>query len=117
MCILSLLDASQDNFFYPIDGTSCACPAASGMWSLLTQFRQDTGISAALGWINPLLYQMGANASSYHNTPYNDVTDGGNDYCQAAGGFPAARGWDAVTGWGTLDFGALKEILASNPSY
>jgi len=104
-------DTCQDDFFWPIDGTSCACPAASGLWSLLGQARLDAqGKNASkLGWLNPLIYKLGAQGV------FNDVTDGGNNYCDDAGGFSAAKGWDAATGWGSLNYGHLKgPVLAAS---
>jgi len=63
---------------------------------------------AKLGWLNPLIYKLGAS-----NSPFNDVVDGGNNYCDEAGGFSAARGWDAATGWGTLNYGLMKQQMVS----
>ena len=104
-------DTCTDDF-YPISGTSAACPAATGIMSILAQARMDaTGNSTGLGWINPTLYSLGADDVASGNMAFNDVTDGTNTYCGADNGFPAAAGWDPVTGWGTLNFGKLKSLF------
>ena len=48
-----------------------------------------------LGWLNPLLYKL---AASDVDNAFNDVTEGSNNYCDQANGFPAVKGWDPVTG-------------------
>jgi tripeptidyl-peptidase-1 len=97
-------DSCTDNFFYPISGTSCACPSAAGIFALLNQARLDAG-KARLGFLNPLIYSLGD--KGVHGA-FNDIANGGtNDRCGSGGGFPAVAGWDAVTGWGTLNYGAL----------
>jgi hypothetical protein len=97
-------DSCTDNFFFPVDGTSCACPSAAGIIGLLNQARHDAGKSA-LGFLNPLLYKMGPAAT---RNGLSDITDGKNDWCGAADGFSAAAGWDPVTGWGSLNYGKMK---------
>jgi tripeptidyl-peptidase-1 len=53
-----------------------------------------------LGFLNPWLYSTG-------HTAFTDILSGSAIGCGGAG-FPAAVGWDPVTGFGTPDFGRLR---------
>ena len=53
-----------------------------------------------MGWLNPFLYKTGEAA-------FHDVTTGKTSG-GFTGGFPAAAGWDAATGFGTVDFQKLN---------
>jgi len=88
-----------------VAGTSCSSPIFSGIVSLLNEQRIKAGKST-LGFLNPLLYK---NADAF-----NDITSGSNPGCGTKG-FPAAKGWDPVTGLGTPDFGKLSKIVAALP--
>jgi tripeptidyl-peptidase I len=57
---------------------------------------------STLGFINPWVYGGGYAA-------FNDILSGKASGCNTTEGFPAAPGWDAVTGYGTPNF---KDILA-----
>lgn len=61
-----------------------------------------------LGFLNPLLYSGATSA-------LNDITDGHNDGCGLGDGWPAAPGWDAVTGLGTPNFEKLAQVVANLP--
>ena len=56
-----------------------------------------------LGFLNPLLYAA-------QGTGYNDITVGNVTGCGTSG-FPAKKGWDAASGWGTPDFKAITKAL------
>jgi tripeptidyl-peptidase-1 len=104
-------------------GTSAAAPAVAGIIALLNDARLRAG-KPALGWINPLLYAIGQGA-------LNDITSGGSAGCTGfslygdgkaplagAGVIPyaswnATEGWDPVTGLGTPNFQALKNLVLS----
>ena len=48
----------------------------------------------------------------------NDVTTGSSTGCvfgDGAGGWPALAGWDAVTGFGTPNFGAMAAVTDALP--
>ncbi|KAK2462488.1 hypothetical protein APHAL10511_005458 [Amanita phalloides] len=78
----------------PVDGTSIAAPIFASIITLLN----DLLISrtrTTLGFLNPVLY-----ASS---GILNDIIAGNNPGCNT-NGFPAAPGWDPVTGLGTPNF-------------
>ena len=87
------------------NGTSASTPCFSGMISLLNDIRLQQG-KGPLGFLNPMLYEIGAKFS----TGFLDVTEGVNgvDYCP---GFPARPGWDALSGWGVPNFAVLKDLV------
>jgi len=81
-----------------ISGTSCSSPIFASVIALVN----DRLIAAGrppLGFLNPFLYSLGASS-------FNDITIGNNPGC-GTDGFPAAVGWDPVTGLGTPDFNKL----------
>lgn len=85
-----------------ISGTSAAAPTFAGIVSLLN----DANIAAGkppLGFLNPMLYSIGVGG-------LNDITRGNAPGCGTPG-FSATTGWDPVTGLGTPNFAALKNIL------
>jgi len=100
-----------------VDGTSCSSPVAAGVIAILNSLEKDKG-KKPLGFLNPLLYQMHQEDSSI----FNDVTIG-NNFCteynccpgsQDKGsdfGFLSSKGWDPVTGLGTLNVGKMIEYL------
>ena len=101
-------DVIQNGFTMPVDGTSCSSPAFTGIVGLLNEARLAAGKSS-LGYLNQLIYKtLGPNGG------FNDVTTGSNPGCDTQG-FPAAKGWDPVTGWGTPNFGVLKEMVLALP--
>ncbi|KAF7973164.1 hypothetical protein HWV62_15843 [Athelia sp. TMB] len=84
-----------------INGTSCSTPIFASTLALINDQLIAKGKSV-LGFINPLLYA--------HPEALNDITTGSNPGC-GTDGFPAASGWDPVTGLGTPNFDKLKAIL------
>ena len=83
-------------------GTSCASPTASGVIALINDARLQAGKSV-LGFLNPWIY---ANAKAW-----NDITIGASMGCRTyVDGWPAAVGWDAVTGVGTPNY---KNLVAT----
>jgi kumamolisin len=86
-----------------IGGTSMASPQWAGLVTLINEARVAGGKGEA-GFLNPMLYQ-GAQSTAYANL-FHDITSGNN-------GYPAKKGWDAVTGWGSPKAdGVLAYILA-----
>jgi tripeptidyl-peptidase-1 len=75
-----------------LDGTSASTPAASAILALVNDFLIASG-RPPLGFLNPWLYSRGFKA-------FTDITSGSAIGCGTEG-FPAQKGWDAVTGWGT----------------
>ncbi|EMD34382.1 hypothetical protein CERSUDRAFT_107569 [Gelatoporia subvermispora B] len=85
-----------------VGGTSASSPTFAGIISLLNDFRISQG-KPSLGFLNPLLYSVGAPA-------FTDITLGNNPGCGTPG-FNATEGWDAITGLGTPDFVNFQELL------
>ncbi|EMD32617.1 hypothetical protein CERSUDRAFT_118652 [Gelatoporia subvermispora B] len=93
-----------------IGGTSASSPTFAGFVSLLNDARLSKGLPP-LGFLNPLIYAIGAEEPS----AFNDITVGNNPGCGTPG-FNSSVGWDAVTGFGTPNFGKLKEVVSvKNP--
>lgn len=87
-----------------VDGTSVASPISAGVLTLVNDALIAKG-KAPLGFLNPMLY-----ASS--GKGFTDVTQGTVGGCSDdTVGFPAGKGWDAASGWGTPDFKALRAGL------
>lgn len=89
-----------------MSGTSASTSVIAGMVTLVNARRLAAGYST-VGWLNPTLYTLNATIG------VNDVI-GGHNKCitKAPGqalvccseGFYGARGWDPVTGFGSLNF-------------
>ena len=101
----------------PVDGTSCSSPIAAGVIAILNDVEKAKG-KKPLGFLNPLLYQMHSDDSSI----FNDVKEG-NNFCTEYNccpqrndkgsdfGYLSSKGWDPVTGLGTLNVGKMLEYL------
>ena len=93
----------------PVMGTSCAAPTFSGIVGLLNDARALDG-KPPLGFLNPWLYQNAA-------AVLNDITFGSGSGCFSNSdndnGFPAAKGWDAVTGLGTPNYPRMAKAVAA----
>lgn len=88
-----------------LDGTSAASPTAASIISLVNDARLAAGKSS-LGWLNPWLYTGGG------GQVFSDVTCGSAIGC-GVDGFPAKKGWDPVTGFGTpVRFAFLRGFYA-----
>ena len=90
-----------------LDGTSAATPTAAAVIALVNDALIAAG-KPPLGFLNPWLYSKGYEA-------FTDVTSGSAIGCQGLGsglGFPAKKGWDAVSGFGTPNFPAIVQQLA-----
>jgi len=87
-----------------IGGTSMAAPQWSGFLALVGEARQTAG-KQTLGFLAPIIYSFNA---SDKTTLFHDVTSGSN------GAYTAAPGWDAVTGWGSMNGSPLLNRLLSN---
>merc|ERR1719453_2968788 len=81
-----------------LTGTSAASPAFAGVVAVINDLLVSKG-KPVLGFINPTLYAA-AEASAADFLGF-DVTTGNNKHSGCPAGFPAAKGWDAVTGLGT----------------
>ncbi|MEX1828150.1 protease pro-enzyme activation domain-containing protein [Luteibacter sp. CQ10] len=85
-------------------GTSLSAPLFAGAWA-----RLETANGNRLGFGAPAIWKYAA--SNQAKLPLRDVTTGDN------GGYSAAAGWDAATGWGNFDIDAVARFIASNPGF
>ena len=84
-----------------VGGTSMAAPQWVGFLALVNEARAEQDLDA-LGYLNPLLYKA---SLSQKKRIFRDITQGSN------GAYTAGKGWDAVTGWGTMNGAALLNYL------
>ncbi len=90
-------------------GTSLSAPMAAAVFTLANQKLMEDGYGI-IGYATPMLYWMGENCTQ----AFNDITVGDNkadidDGTDCLFGFPAAPGWDAATGFGSINFGPFVE--------
>lgn len=78
-------------------GTSLAAPLATAVWLRIA------AVSANPGFAAPQLYQVQSQLQD--RTFFRDVTSGSN------GAYKAGEGWDAVTGFGSIDLDVLYGML------
>ena len=78
---------------FSFTGTSCVDPLYAGLIAVLAQ-----ALGEPIGFLNPTLYALG-------NSVCNDVTYGNNDPNASPDSsyYSAGTGWDACTGWGSID--------------
>ncbi|HLI06674.1 MAG TPA: S53 family peptidase [Ktedonobacteraceae bacterium] len=101
-----------------VGGTSAAAPMWAAMIALTNQEAAQHGKSV-VGFLNPLLYQIGA--SSRYNTDFHDITPPGdpsvpsnNDELGINGGaYPVTNDFDMATGWGSFDAAKLAADLVA----
>ena len=102
----------------PVGGTSAASPA----WSVMAiKMAQELG-KPSLGFLNPKLYELG----KAHSNAFYDVTTGSNTDINPHSplklwkhyfpGYPAAPGYDLVTGWGSINYPNMLEALRDKPA-
>ncbi|MEM4105369.1 MAG: S53 family peptidase, partial [Thermoplasmata archaeon] len=75
-----------------VAGTSVASPVVAGIVASMSAY-----LNQKFGFIDPLLYQIGPNATNYSLKPFFDVTQNPPGYHN-----PAKVGWDFPSGWGTF---------------
>jgi subtilase family serine protease len=93
--------------WYDVGGTSSGSPQWAGLVAIAAQMH-----GGGLGQINPALYAIASNPTSYANDFY-DVTTGNNQANPSIPGYRATTGWDPVTGLGTPNAANLIPDLAS----
>ncbi len=102
-----------------IGGTSAATPLMAGGALLADQYAARRR-QPPLGFLDPLLYELGAGRS--RGSVFRDVTRGNNDLgiltpAEAGGGRPlgccsATPGYDLATGWGSLEVDGFAKAAA-----
>lgn len=93
--------------FYFFGGTSEASPS----WAAITA-DLDQAHGSDLGAMNPVLYGLASNPSTYAQD-FHDVTVGSNNFPATAPGFNARAGWDSPTGLGTPIVSGLISSLGA----
>jgi len=83
-------------------GTSFAAPMFAGYLALTNQQAKAHGDKPP-GFINPAVYKIGL--SKNYGTDFHDITVGSN-------GFPATKGYDLASGWGSPNTDGLINALA-----
>jgi kumamolisin len=85
------------------NGTSAVAPLYAGLAAVL-----NAALGQPIGFLNPTLYALGESV-------FRDVTSGNNQWGAAANPstpyYSAGPGWDACTGWGSIDGTALLVAL------
>jgi len=90
-------------------GTSQSCPLAAGILSMVIDHRLN-GKLPPLGFVAPRLWKV---AQAHPGEAFTDITQG-DTKTSCDNGFPAAAGWDAVTGWGDISWPGLLKHLGSD---
>jgi Pro-kumamolisin, activation domain len=90
---------------YGFFGTSLVAPLYAGLTAVINAF-----LGRSTGFLNPTLYRHGPAIC-------HDVRFGNNDSGNApdAPAYVAGPGWDACTGWGSIDGSRLRAALAPAP--
>ena len=95
-----------------LDGTSAAAPIVAAYIAAANAQRVALG-KPTLGFVNPAIYSIAARQTG----AFTDIVEGDNTctgVCKAGcSGYGAAKGWDAVTGWGSPVVSVLLPALAS----
>ena len=84
------------------NGTSASAPLWAGFVAKL-----NAAMGTRLGFINPILYSKGSLA-------FRDIVPAGGPANNANGGtagYPSGAGWDACTGWGSIDGAKMLGML------
>lgn len=94
------------------EGTSAAAPAFAGFWARLQSANNNSlGFPAASFY---KYFPLAANASLVHDVTsgFNGTSSGGIKY-----GYNATKGWDAATGFGSLNIGNLNAFIANTADF
>jgi hypothetical protein len=120
--------SSDNNGLTAFGGTSVAAPSFAGILALV---EQKLGVPQGLGNVNPALYTLASNPTTYASA-FHDITTGNNQVpctagstdCPTSGtmviGYVAGTGYDQATGLGSVDvtnlataFGTIATKLGS----
>jgi hypothetical protein len=115
---------TDNNALTAYGGTSFAAPSFAG---LLAVIEQKMNATLGLGNINPALYSLAANATTYASA-FHDITTGNNEVPCASGspncptsgtlviGYAAGTGYDQASGLGSVDANNLATAFAAPPT-
>ena len=99
-----------DGASQPNGGTSAASPLWAALITLINGTRAATN---RVGYLTPVLYQAhGGNGGTTVGAASCDDIVSGDNITDAAGGYSAGHGYDAVSGWGTPNGANLLEALS-----
>jgi subtilase family serine protease len=87
-----------------LGGTSFAAPMWAGYLALANEQAASKNDKPP-GFINPTIYPLGL--GKYYHADFHDITDGYN-------GFPATKGYDLASGWGSPNKDGLINALAGS---
>jgi kumamolisin len=95
-----------------VGGTSAAAP----LWAAMTALANEKSLHDGnfnLGFLNPLLYEIGQNESgTSYASDFHDITSGTNDpFGDGQNIYPATTGYDMTTGLGSYNALALASDL------
>jgi subtilase family serine protease len=122
-CTATSCEPNEDKIFGwgSIGGTSAAAPLMAAGVALANQYVEKRG-QPPLGFLNPLLYRLGANGRTRRGA-FTDVIKGNNDLgrllpVEAGGGNPlgccqARSGYDWASGWGSLKLPGFAKLAAA----
>jgi len=96
------IDIYYQGAWIPVGGTSAAAPIWAAGTLLVDQALQRQSKSP-LGGV-PTIYTLANHPGKF--SPYTDITSGDNLF------YPATRGWDYATGWGSPNFYDIFEVLS-----
>ncbi len=96
-------------WIYSMGGTSLSAPLAAGAYALANNLVNSTlanrSVSANLGFAAPIIYTFAR--SSAYGSIIRDIASGSN------GNYLSEKGWDPVTGWGSLNIDLLSAGFAN----
>ena len=95
-----------------VGGTSCAAPLWAGFTALVNQQGALNG-RGTVGFLNPALYSIAANAFTYANC-FHDTITGNNFWSSSPGQFNSFPGYDLCTGLGTPKGTSLINALVGS---
>lgn len=100
--------AGAGNTYGTVGGTSAVAPLYAGLIAIL-----NAKLGQSVGYLNPTLYALAEDPST--SGVFEDINDGTNNEwaseAQATPSYASGAGWDACTGWGVIDGGALLAQL------
>ncbi|MCL6454237.1 MAG: S53 family peptidase [Alicyclobacillus sp.] len=93
-----------------VGGTSVSCPVFAAMVALANQQRAQLGKGPLIN-LTEVLYEA-MEGSTRASVGFRDIVAGNNSY-NGVTGYAAEPGWDACTGWGSVDAARLIAFLAT----
>lgn len=102
------LNGSQDTMIGLLAGTSAVAPLYAALMTNINSQQITSGNSRqTVGYLNPYLYQYGASNPGV----FYDINDSGNNNCNDVIGYTSGPGWDACTGWGSINGVGFSLVL------